>query len=149
MKSRPPWRPNETMTPPTRAAIIEWRDIMEVLAMTTRRNGDAAVATTLQEARLCQHPDAQWLASLFPEGSTYSCQSFYELLMAHDNDPRALYLAACVEFDKAKRHALTERASDLGYAPAQVFVGCLKSRPELIRKAAEQGGRVGSLLSQV
>jgi hypothetical protein len=49
-------------------------------------------------ARQCQHPDAQWLAGLFPAGSDQvTWEDFAEAMKECDNDPRALFFRFYLE----------------------------------------------------
>jgi hypothetical protein len=72
----------------------------------------------LQTARGCRHPDAQWLASLFPASADVDVTQarMAQVLLEHQEDPRALYLAASL--CPGDEMALTERAAAMGFAPA-------------------------------
>jgi hypothetical protein len=73
-----------------RAELIKWYDALDLLSG-TRCPRD--VAKGLQMARECQHPDAQWLASLVPSGARVTQQRMGKLMMEQGDDPRALWLA--------------------------------------------------------
>jgi hypothetical protein len=47
----------------------------------------------IQMVRECRHPDAQWLASLFPAGVEVTSKRMREVMLEQGDDPRALYVA--------------------------------------------------------
>jgi hypothetical protein len=68
-------------------------------------------------ARECAHPDAQWLASLFPaEGPPVSRKAMADVMRQHPSDARAVFLVWAFVRDEG---AMLVRAAEMGYAPAQ------------------------------
>jgi TPR repeat protein len=77
-------------------------------------NGDVAVG--LQMARECAHPDARWLAALFPAGVAVTTEDMAKVLGEHGGDPRAMLISWIVHPEVAD--SLLERAAEGDYAPA-------------------------------
>jgi hypothetical protein len=73
----------------------------------------------LELARESRHPDAQWLAALFPSDVEVTRQRMSEVLLAQREDPRGLLLAWRLTRTNESK-PLLRRAAELGYAPAQV-----------------------------
>jgi hypothetical protein len=71
-----------------RAEQIKWWDCIDALAALT----DDTEAW-LQSVRECRHPDAQWLAGLFPARGGVSCVRMREVLLEQGEDPRAMHAA--------------------------------------------------------
>jgi hypothetical protein len=73
----------------------------------------------LDAARNCLHPDAQWLASLFPvSGGAVTHEHMRTVLQEHGaHHPVGVYVAALLHGD-GDSMAHLERAAALGYAPA-------------------------------
>jgi hypothetical protein len=92
-----------------RAEQIKWWDVLDLLGMMWEAD---QVEEALQMARECRHPDAQWLAALFPAGVAVTREGVVEVLREQGDDVRALHLAFASE-------ASMERAAEMGYAPAQ------------------------------
>jgi hypothetical protein len=53
--------------------------------------GGADIGLGLRLARDCQHPDAQWLASLFRDGDAVIRPYFCGVMRKQGDDPRALF----------------------------------------------------------
>jgi hypothetical protein len=68
------------------AEQIKWWDARDILPQ--RR----VVEDALQLARECRHPDAQWLASLFPAGVAVSPRDMMDTMLEQGDDPRALHI---------------------------------------------------------
>jgi TPR repeat protein len=95
------------------AELIKWMDVLNALAETEDE------AAEVEKARACRHPDARWLASLFPPASV-TRERMYEVLSQQSEDPRAMHIMrglGVAERDDAYR--LLVRAAEMGYAPAQ------------------------------
>jgi hypothetical protein len=97
-----------------RGELIKWYDVQEALP---RAASAADVELAMQRARECRHPDAQWLAALFPAGVAVTRARVLEVMLQHDADPRALWMAW--KLGDGWRYDLLERSAKLGYAPAQ------------------------------
>jgi hypothetical protein len=106
-----------------RAELIKWWDAVSVMVgLWTTQD----VGAGLQMARECQHPDARWLVSLFPAGETVTKERAAEVLLALEDDPRAMMLAS--EFGgRVPGLDLVARAAEMGYALAQ---GRMSSREQ-------------------
>jgi TPR repeat protein len=109
----------------------------------------ANVQHGLQMARECQHPDAQWLASLFPPDVAVTADELVEVMLAQGDDPRACYLAW--KYRKTAPGSLLRRAAEKGYAPAQaeLFMQAEDHDEDFAQafywaeKSSEQGDRLG------
>jgi hypothetical protein len=105
------------------------------------------VPKALELFRESQHPDAQWAASLFPEGAEVTQESMHGVMAEQGEDPRALFLLwTCREEDNDDMGALT-RAAQMGYAAAQGWL-CQRLRDvdesfAWAQKACESGDRNG------
>jgi TPR repeat protein len=95
-----------------RAELIKWWDALDLLFTHSERDTEG-----IQMARECQHPDAQWLASLFPPDENVKREHLLSVMLAQGNDPRALYIAWKV--GNRRTEELLLRAAEMGYAPAQ------------------------------
>jgi TPR repeat protein len=93
-----------------RTEQIKWADALDALW------SNACVEKGLQMARECRHPDAQWLASLFPVGVPVTRERMAIVMLEQGEDARAMYLAW--RFSVAPVGVL-RRAAEMGYAPAQ------------------------------
>jgi hypothetical protein len=71
------------------AEQIKWWDALDELLV---RTSDAHIEKGLQMARECRHPDAQWLAALFPAGTAVTMQRLYAVMLEQGEDARALCL---------------------------------------------------------
>ncbi len=126
-----------------RTEQIKWWDALDKLEKLEEGMLDSDLEAWLRCVRDCLHPDARWLASLFPdEPFAVTKQAMLSVMKAQGNDPRALYLcsqlAGCV--------ASLQRAAELGYAPAQASWAreCrVIERLAWAEKAAAQGDRRG------
>jgi TPR repeat protein len=126
-----------------KAEQIMWWDVLDVLEQQEERHVDKA----LQMARECRHPDAQWLASLFPAGVAVTRRRMMQVMKEQGEDPRALHVTWLLGDDDVEANELLERASAKGYAPAQAELssalgGCPRSF-ELAQLSAAQGSRRG------
>jgi hypothetical protein len=89
-----------------RAEQIKWWDALDALA-------EECVEEGLQMTRKCLHPDAQWLASLFPAGVAVARERMREMMLELRNDRRALYVAWLLgegDADEEKGRQLTGEA---------------------------------------
>jgi hypothetical protein len=89
-----------------------------------------------------QHPDAQWLAALFPPGVSVTEERMREVMMQQGDDPRVLYFASqLVELNEG----LLRRAAERGYARAQADLAVRTNdgaeKLPLLEKACEQNDR--------
>jgi hypothetical protein len=111
-----------------------------------RRKGlPPACPRSIEAARSCLHPDAQWFVSLLPAEIPATREGMRELMLQHRQDPRASFLA-WVFADWDSRDELAY-AAGRGYAPAQARM-CANSSDagegyEYAQKAAAQGDRWG------
>jgi TPR repeat protein len=103
-----------------RAELIKWYDALDAL---TRSQGMRGFAGGVQMARECQHPDAQWLAALFPVGALVTWGHIRAVMLEQGDDPRAMWLAS--QLGAPQERVLLRRAADSGYAPAQVSLAKL------------------------
>jgi hypothetical protein len=102
-----------------RAEQTKWRDALDLLHA-ERLDGDKFI----QMARDCHHPDAQWLASLFPVGTQ---RPLLDAMQEQWDDPRAMYIAWRVlrASQPGVGYAGLAGAALLGYAPAQAHLSSL------------------------
>jgi hypothetical protein len=128
------------------AEWIKWWDALDVL--TKWESPD--VSRGLAMARDCRHPDAVWLASLFPAGVTH--ERMMAVLLDQRNDPRATYLACMLGegggYYPGTREQLAP-AAERGYAPAQAVLADLSEGDERFmwsQKAEQQCDRFGKFL---
>ncbi len=92
--------------------LIKWWDALDLLCGC---DGRRDVTKSLQLARECLHPDAQWLCSLLPGGDV-KWEVLDNVMQGQGDDPRALFLRFHVG---AYSGDVLRRAAELGYAPAQ------------------------------
>jgi hypothetical protein len=126
-----------------KAELIKWWDVLDTLTLAFDKEG--AVEEGVRMTRECRHPDAVWLATLFPAGAAVTWQSIREAMEHQREDPRALHVAWMLGYDE-EEHDLLERAAAKGYAPAQADLSAVRigSRAfELAQQAAAQGSRRG------
>ncbi len=99
----------------------------------------------LKMARSCQHDDAKWLVSLFPEGARVTWEEAKNVF-ARIKEPRALYVHSVLTQD----HEEVRKAAEFGYAPAQADMGflakCEKDRFAWAERAAAQGDPHGLVI---
>jgi hypothetical protein len=126
-----------------RAELIKWWDTLDSFTSHSVFHHKA-----LQMARECLHPDAVWLASLFPARAR---DSMMKVLLAQGDDPRAMHLAWRLSRDDVP--LLLRRAAEMGYAPAvtdmgkaAVYRGAYKDAFEGAQQAAAMGDRAGLVL---
>jgi hypothetical protein len=123
-----------------RADLIKWYDALDALTLLVVPRH---IVTGLQMARECQHPDAMWLASLFPPGVEATQQRMREVMLQQGSDPRASYFVWT--FGERDEGVLLSRAAQRGYAPAQVALAAVTKveaeRLPLHKKAAGQNDR--------
>jgi hypothetical protein len=124
------------------AEQIKWWDAQDALGRRALREG-------LQVARECRHPDAQWLAALFPRGADAEPLRMREVMLTQGEDPRALFIAWLLRSPTktvGTHLALLTQAAKMGYAPAQAMLSA-KGRGDQIflwaEQAAVQGDRNG------
>jgi hypothetical protein len=121
---------------------IKWADALDCLCGLGRTRD---VANGLQLAGECQHVDAQWLCSLFPDvGDTVTEEQVLNVMEGLGEDPRALFIRSCVG---RVDDFMVRRAAELGYPPAQAalarWCGATAERFVWAHKAAAQGDRNG------
>jgi hypothetical protein len=73
-----------------RGELIKWADALDAFAW---KFGVVTVQQGLERARKCRHPDAQWLAALFPGDTLVTPQRMLEVMLQQDDDPRALFFS--------------------------------------------------------
>jgi hypothetical protein len=78
---------------------------------------DETIDEWLDEVRACRHPDAQYLASLFPPGASTAKVDMVRVLDAQGDDARAVFLSGRLTFSGTK----WARAAELGSAEAQAM----------------------------
>jgi hypothetical protein len=100
-----------------RAEQIKWWDALDALA-------EECVEEGLQMTRKCLHPDAQWLASLFPAGVAVARERMREMMLELRNDRRALYVAWLLGEGDADTTRLLERSAEMDYSPVGLAVRC-------------------------
>jgi hypothetical protein len=135
-----------------KAELVKWHDAMDKLVGPSKHHLflDQDIPEGLRMAKECEHEDAKWLVSLFPE-TTWMTP---EVLLKQGNGPRAMYFAECIAPISGPFGALNERIdrlqqiAELGYAPAQAWAAGASFENEeerfaLARKAAVQGDRDG------
>jgi TPR repeat protein len=124
---------------------IKWWDALDAMVDGYR------VDEGLRMARECQHPDARWLAALFPASEVVTLRGMRGVMLEQGDDPRALHLLWGLEVrDRRSLLTLLQRAAETGYAPAQErLAGWSGSGSAAVRwaeKAALQGSRHGMAL---
>jgi hypothetical protein len=97
--------------------MIKWYDALDSL---TDMWGRRDVVKGLQMARECQHPDAVWLASLFPAAAEVTQQRMCDLMLQQGEDSRALWLTWASGARRRDDVELLRRAAERGYAPAEL-----------------------------
>jgi hypothetical protein len=99
-----------------KADWIKWWDVLDMLRG-MRCFVDASEA--LQMARDCQHPDAQWLVSLFPVGvDRVLTERLRQVVLEQGDDSRAVFLWNLLARGMGSVVRL-RRAAESGFAPAQ------------------------------
>ncbi len=82
----------------------------------------------------CQHADAKWLVSVFPNGAPRTVQKAKKAFLACGDDAKALcFSAACGSYkggEKMVQRGRMRRAAELGYALAQAEMCALATRLE-------------------
>jgi TPR repeat protein len=120
---------------------IKWWDVQDGLIWAS---SDQELDARVQVARDCQHVDARWLASLFPDaGVAVTRQRMHEVMLEQGEDPRALYLSA--RLGGTRDDELLRRAAAMGYAPAQFMASHTldddEERLRLVQRSYAQGDR--------
>jgi hypothetical protein len=110
-----------------RAELIKWWDALDALP------SNDEVESGLQMARECRHPDAQWLASLFPADGVVTSERMCTVLNQHLGDSRA----ALLFWKLSERHdpTLLTRVAEAGYAPAQAELSIRSTREDAVKLA--------------
>jgi hypothetical protein len=101
-----------------RAELIKWWNALDALSM--KEN----VERELQMVRECRHPDAQWLAALFPSDGVMTSERVCAVLGQHLDDSRAGFLLW--KLSRKRDAELLRRVAEAGYAPAQAEL-CFRS----------------------
>ncbi len=99
----------------------------------------------LRLARECDHEDARWLLSLFPEGPP-TVEEAKEVLNSQGEDATALYFAVSFCGSTVAEIDLLRRAALGGVARAQAWMAGETGDIEWAEKAAAQGDREGLCL---
>ena len=139
------WNVHYVDAPPTREDLIKWFDLMDDVLQ--RRK---TMAVFITAAKSCNHPDAKWLASLFPEKGRLDSVSI-NVVFSKLADPRALYFRSLLYRVNTEEMCddMLQRSADLGYAPAQALMSERTMGDEALKyakKAALQGDREGMYL---
>jgi hypothetical protein len=120
------------------AEQIKWLNALDAIV-------DGRLNKGLRLARESQHPDARWMASLFPAEPEVTLRRMREVMREQGDDARALYFVWVLERELA--HEPLVRAAEMGYAPAQASLSARASTaPEAFlwaQRAASQGDRRG------
>jgi hypothetical protein len=125
---------------------IKWWDTLDTFMGSF---GHVDVERGLQLARESRHPDAVWLASLFPAGVPVTRELMRDVLLGRGNDPRAMHLAFELANGRMAGGPLVDAAL-MGYAPAEfvarvrfdcVFLEGRESTESFLEKAAARGYR--------
>jgi TPR repeat protein len=127
------------MTEGRGAAVVvrtEWIKWWDALDMLRQHEG---IEKGLQMARECEHPDAQWLAALFPAEMAVTEQRMREVLQEQGEDPRAIYLVWSLGGSKN----LLRRAAEMDCAPAMSRYSDGSKTFKRLEDAAKLGDRVG------
>jgi hypothetical protein len=130
-----------------RVEQIKWWDAADALIFDEMDTEDA-----MQMARECQHPDAQWLAGLFPAGGDpVTREGVMQAMLERGEDPRAMYFTFFLcRLGNDESLELLERAATKGYAPAQALLashlhlrGDFETAEAWAEKAVAAGDRFG------
>ncbi len=126
--------------------LVKWLDAVDALTGQGAFESSASpnLARGVELARESGHPDAQWLASLFPADALVSCEEMRRVLTAQgDDDARACLIRAFLP--GADRAALLRRATALGYGPAMTLADAadVQEKFALSERAAAWGDRRG------
>jgi hypothetical protein len=118
------------------AELVKWCDAQDTLF--GRMRPCMNVEKGLDMARECRHPDAKWLASLFPAGVRWTRERIMHVMLEQGEDPRAMFLAFLL--GERSSDELIRRAAEMGYAPAQAEMSGLteEADPEESRRWAER-----------
>jgi hypothetical protein len=130
--------------PEVEVAQIKWLDAVD--ALLGDGNVESDIAEGLRLARECEHDDAKWLVSLFPDGPPPTKEEAKRVFLAQANDPRAMFFGAYTCWMGDRDENLVRRAAYLGYAPAQAEVALWSEGHESVawaEKSAGQGDRDG------
>jgi hypothetical protein len=98
-----------------------WRNVLDSFGLA---HTPSSLSRALQTARECRHPDAQWLASLFPPGADASAEGILRTMLQRPDDPRAAYMAWLLGI---KRPETLRPVAEGGYAPAQAYMSSVAS----------------------
>jgi hypothetical protein len=132
-----------------KAEQIKWADALDELI------GPIFLAPNIEAglrmARECCHPDARWLAALFPPGVVVTKkESMREVMLQQGEDPQALFIGwHMLEFSVRDVDASPLlRSAELGYAPAQAALSVrgqvgVEGNVKWAELAAVQGERLG------
>jgi hypothetical protein len=128
-----------------KAEQIKWWDALDKLLVNSRSDH---VEDFVRSARDCQHPDAQWVASLFPAETAVTLPRMRVVMLEQGGDARALYFVwATPPLGRGLLHEPLVRAAEMGYAPAQASLSARAASPQeafwWTERAASQGNRLG------
>jgi hypothetical protein len=99
-----------------------WRNVLDSFGLAYT---PSSVSRALQLARESLHPDAQWLASLFPAGTEVARWHMTAVMCELGDDPGALYIAW--RLAEHSENKLLQRSAEKGYAPAQAKMAAVTS----------------------
>jgi hypothetical protein len=116
--------------------LIKWEDALDVIFT-------VSVSEGLQKARVCAHPDARWVCSLFPhDGEEVTRAHVLNVMRDQRNDARALFFRHVFREEEGEdAGTLLRSAAALGYAPAQAEVADGHLANERFRWAQRAGAQ--------
>jgi hypothetical protein len=123
------------------AEELQWQDALGFLCDVERVCVTAgAFAEGMELARVCRHPDAQWLCALFPDPGERLTEGLIEGVMeTQGEDRRALFIISCLlRPTDPRKNDLLRRSAGLGYAPAQA--ACFDDE-DMLSKGVAHGNR--------
>jgi hypothetical protein len=98
-----------------------WSGVLKELVFF--KQWERRAARAVASARGSQHPDALWLAALFPPDGDVTREDLRHLMLRQGNDPRALFLAWTVSGEREEKDdrdsKLLQRSAEMGFALAQ------------------------------
>jgi hypothetical protein len=98
-----------------RAEQIKWWDAVDLIV---GKYGLVDTMRAVEMARECRHPDAQWLASLFPVGESVGVWGMLRVLGELTDDARAVFLHGRLMHDLDT----IRRAAAMGSTPAEAYL---------------------------
>ncbi len=120
--------------------LFKWLCIVDALLGHNYKKQDITAALTL--ARVCNHPDAVWLTSVFEGNDISTKEDAREVFLLNQNDARALCFAWCLGTNHWSEMSMLQRAAETGDALASAFF--CSQQPVM----SENGGRYAFRLAQ-